>query len=383
MMPPESGVVKLAHTVGALRPKVAVIITEYSHNSHAEVIVGRLLGHFGFKQRIAVASLYLDQIPDSDIGREEAARAGIPICGTINEAIVEANRHGQGLAGVLIIGEHGQYPMVPNGQKDYPRRRFIEETLDALDEIGVRVPIFSDKHLSWNMDDALWIYRSLKVRRIPFLGGSSIPFVPLIPAVNEASLRKPQELLAVSFGGTEDYGYHAWEALQSLAERRSGGETGVTSIRVVQGEQVWEEMARGEWPEQLMHLALGTYPGRRGDHPRTRINDPVLMTAKHADGLTGYVLQLPNEVEQWSAAWRTLSGEAKAVRFDSDLARPFKHFETFTTMIEDMVLSGQSPVPIERTLLTTGMIHYSMESLQRNATIQTPALHIKYNRQLL
>jgi hypothetical protein len=368
----------MGHTGGSDKPKVAVIITEYRYNSHAEVIVGRLFGQLGFKPRIEVASLYLDQFPDNDMSREEAARAGIPICGTIKEAIVEANRHGQGLAGVLIIGEHGQYPMVPNGQKDYPRRRFVEETLNALDEIGVRVPIFSDKHLSWHMDDALWIYRSLKARGIPFLGGSSIPLVPFVPAVNEASLQKPQELLAVSFGGTEDYGYHAWEALQSLAERRSGGETGVTSIRVVQGEQVWEEMDRGEWPEQLMHLALATHPDRRVGHPRTRIIDPVLMTAKYADGLTGYVLQLPNEVQQWSVAWRTFASEEYAVRFESDLARPFNHFETLTARIEDMVLSGQSPVPIERTLLTTGMIHYSMESLHHNATIQTPALHIQY-----
>ena len=80
----------------------------------------------------------------------------------------------------MIIGEHGVYPVHSNGQKKYPRRRFLEETLNVLDEINVRVPIFSDKHLSWNIEDALRMYNALNDRSIPFMGGSSIPHVPLV-----------------------------------------------------------------------------------------------------------------------------------------------------------------------------------------------------------
>ncbi len=363
---------------GTTKPKIAVIVTEYRHNSHAEVIVGRLFGRFEFNPRIEVASLYVDQFPDNDMSREEAEEAGIPICATIREAVQVA--HHQGLSGVLVIGEHGSYPLVANGQKAYPRRRMIEEAIQAMDELGICVPIFSDKHLSWNIDDALWIYRAVKERNIPFLGGSSIPHTPLVPTLDPASLLHSREFLAVSFGPTEDYGYHAWETLQALAEQRVGGETGVISVRAIAGEAVWTEMDRGQWPEALMLLGLDTHTeaDRKPGHPRTRISDPVLMMAEYRDGLRGYVLQLPDEVEQWSVAWRTADGESRAVRFDSDRERPFQHFETLTLLIEEMVLRGCSSVPTERTLLTTGIIHYAMESLFCDQTFETPVLHISY-----
>ncbi|QTH40184.1 hypothetical protein J4772_21490 [Cohnella sp. LGH] len=48
------------HTGEPSNPKVAVIITGYRHNSHAEVIVCRLLGRWGYEPQIEVASLYVD-----------------------------------------------------------------------------------------------------------------------------------------------------------------------------------------------------------------------------------------------------------------------------------------------------------------------------------
>lgn len=365
------------NSIANSKPKIAAIITEYRYNSHAEVIVGRLLGRMGYEPQIEVATLYMDQFPDNDMSREEAAYAGIPICPTIKETIITAHR--DRLDGVLIIGEHGVYPVHSNGQKKYPRRRFLEETLNVLDEINVRVPIFSDKHLSWNIDDALWMYNALNDRSIPFMGGSSIPHVPLVPELDRSSLQNPQQILAVSFGGTEDYGFHAWETVQYLAEKRIGGESGVKSVRAIQGEQVWDEMDQGLWPEPLMHLALATYSNPKEGHPRTRINNPVLMTVEYLDGLTGYVLQLPNEIEQWAVAWTNFENKDYAVRFDSGLGRPFRHFGILTETIESMIITGQSSVPIERTLLTTGMIHYAMESLISNSIIDTPLLRIEYS----
>ncbi len=357
-------------------PKVAVIVTEYRFNSHAEVIVGRLLGHFDHKPQIEVVSLYVDQFPDNDQIREEARLHGIPIMNTIEAAIHEAHRHT--LSGVLIIGEHGDYPRNEKGQKCYPRRQFLEETIKALDALDCRVPIFLDKHLSWNMEDALWMYEALQQRHIPFLGGSSIPHVETRPSVDRSSLRNPKYMLALSFGGTEDYGYHALEVLQSFAELRDGGEKGVSSVYASSGAQVWEKLEQTRWLEPLLEQALNTYPDRKEGHPRVRVADPVLFEIDYVDGLKGYVLQLPDEVVQWSLAWENADGSLWATRFDSGLERPFHHFETLTTMIETMIRAGHSPVPMERGLLTTGMIHYAMESLFRGERQETPALLIPY-----
>jgi hypothetical protein len=113
------------------RKRVAAIVTEYRIRSHADNIVTRLLEGYALhwevvEPRIEVASLYMDQVPANDIGHELAAKHGVPIYATIREALTLG---GNGLAvdGVVIVGEHGEYPFNEKGQHLYPRRRFFEE----------------------------------------------------------------------------------------------------------------------------------------------------------------------------------------------------------------------------------------------------------------
>ena len=49
-----------------------------------------------------------------------------------------------------------------------------------------------------------------------------------------------------SFGFGGD-GWHAMEAVQSMVERRSGGETGVAEVRYLEGAAVWAARERGEF----------------------------------------------------------------------------------------------------------------------------------------
>ena len=71
-------------TVHAIRvPKVAGITTIYHHNAHADMIIGRqlqtdTLDDKGRRTAIELASLYIDQVPETDIGRSLARRAGRP-----------------------------------------------------------------------------------------------------------------------------------------------------------------------------------------------------------------------------------------------------------------------------------------------------------------
>ncbi|MYK38910.1 MAG: hypothetical protein F4049_01685, partial [Gemmatimonadetes bacterium] len=57
----------------AQRKKIAAIITEYRVPAHADVIVGKFIKGFptdeGMQEpQVDIASMYLDQIPDNDIG---------------------------------------------------------------------------------------------------------------------------------------------------------------------------------------------------------------------------------------------------------------------------------------------------------------------------
>src|SRR5439155_13303508 len=72
--------------------KVAAVVTEYRHNSHADVIVSRLLltdllDGTGRESPLKLVSLYTDQKPPSDISRLLAASHRFPIKARIADAI--------------------------------------------------------------------------------------------------------------------------------------------------------------------------------------------------------------------------------------------------------------------------------------------------------
>ncbi|MFD0715995.1 hypothetical protein [Paenibacillus sp. GCM10027626] len=363
----------------AARKRIAAIVTEYRFNSHAEVIVGRLLAAFDYIPQVEVAALYTDQVPDNDMSREAAARYGIPIYKTIREAI-RAEQSGGPVDGVVIIGEHGNYPTNSKGQIEYPRRRFMEETLAALDELSLVVPIFSDKHLAYRYTDAVWMYEQLKRRNIPFFGGSSIPHTDHEPPFDRRRLQTLQEIVVISSGGLECYGFHAMEVLQSLVEQRDGAESGLRSIQLIEGAggAAWEAMDRGEWSEELMLQALHSFPGLPEAHPRELEPEPALFLLEYLDGTKGAIIQFKRLVEQWGFAFRNKEQQIFAARCLSGEERPFHHFERLTRMIEAFLITGIQPFRMERTLLTTGMICAAMDSLHEGRRLETPELHISY-----
>lgn len=357
--------------------KVAVILTEYRYNSHAEVILGRLLGRFEYEPQVEVVSLYTDQVPENDLSRMEAKRKDIPIFPTIDEAI-SVGDSGVKIDGVIIIGEHGDYPMTEKGQKMYPRRRLFEETFKALDRLGLRVPIFSDKHLAYDFADAQWIYEGLQSRNIPFYGGSSIPLTDYVPEPPQDVLTKAKEILVISYGGVESYGFHGMEVLQSVAEQRQGGETGVCSIEALQGKEVYEALDRGEWSEELLLAALKANPTWFGEHPRDYIPEATLFIIEYNDGTKGYVIQLQNFVNAWSFAVKDSEGNVAGAICDAEHWRPFGHFARLTNEIEKLIINGKSTIPAERTFMTTGLIDIGMHALYEGKKQETPELAIEY-----
>lgn len=360
------------------KSRVAVAVTEYRHNSHAEVIVGRLLGQLGHDSQLDVVALYADQVPANDMSRDVSRVYGIPIYDSIGETIAAAAAGGT-LDGVLLIAEHGDYPWNEKRQKLYPRRRFFEETFRAYDALGLSAPIFSDKHLAASAADCEWIYRQLKLRHIPFLGGSSIPLVPHVPAYDPERLRDVRDIVVVSWLGIESYGFHGMEVLQSLAEQRTGGECGVIAVQALEGRSVWAAMDKGDWPEELMLRALGALRSEQPGHPRDHVDVPVIFIVEYADGVKGYVLQLQRFIGEWSFAFRHQDGAVVAARCDSGLERPYMHFGELVKRIERLVITGRSSVPLERTYMTTQLIAAGMESLHTGRRMETPWLALPYN----
>lgn len=74
------------------------------------------------------------------------------------------------------------------------------------------------------------------------------------------------------------------EAVQCMVERRAGGESGVASVRYLEGDSVWDSRDAGEWSADLMETARGytTTP----DMPL----DQVTGVGKDGDSKPGLIL---------------------------------------------------------------------------------------------
>jgi hypothetical protein len=241
--------------------------------------------------------------------------------------------------------------------------------------------LFNDKHLAYNWTDAKHMYDVARRMRVPFMAGSSVPVAWREPPVSLPKDSDISEAIAVGYGGLESYGFHALEALQCMVERRRGSETGVASVRSVRGDEIWAAQREGLWSEDLLAAALRTLPGTPTDWPRSKLRDnAAFYLIEYRSGLKATVA-MANGIAKHFAFAASLRQQSSPVATWCKLqdGKPYGHFGFLLRAIEHMVHTGQPAYPVERTLLTTGVLDAAMRSLaQRGAKIETPHLDIVY-----
>ena len=282
-------------------PRVAALVTAYYHNSHADVIVSRLvqtmtLDDKGARPNLKLVSLYIDQPEASSVGKEIAKKYGVPIFKRPVDALTLG---GKTLAvdGVLLIGEHGRYPLSSTGQVIFPKRRLFSEILAVFDHSGRVVPVYTDKHLADNWEEAKWLYESARHHGFPLLAGSSVPLTWRYPPLDLPRDTKISEIAVTTYGSLEAYGYHGLEVLECLVEHRAGGETGVRSVQTLTGDQIWKAAKAGVFDRKLLEEALARRrhklqgPTRGNGHELNLEGDlvnPVVVLVNYRDGLAGH-----------------------------------------------------------------------------------------------
>ena len=364
----------------AERKKIAAVITEYRVPAHADVIVGKFIKGFPtdnglLEPQVDVVSMYLDQIPDNDIGVQVAAENGIPIYQSIQQALCLGGGE-LAVDGVLSIGEHGDYAYNEKGQHMYPRRFFFEQISGVISTSGRAVPVFSDKHLSYNWDDAKWMYDRARELDIPFMAGSSVPLFWRDPWL-EHELETPiEEALVLSYGGIESYGYHGFEALQAMVERRRGGEKGIAAVQCLEGDAVWKAGDDGLWSRELAAAAAALVENE-GESMEEACKEPAVFLLEYGDGFKATVLQANGYIRDWTYAAR-VGGEIQATALHAH-GPPYPHFSYLGLNIQEMFLSGMPQYPVERTLLVAGALDALMDSRHRGGErLETPHLDVQY-----
>ncbi len=371
--------------------KVAAVITVYTHWSHADVIVGKILEGYNYDggagPDMKLASMYIDQTPAKDMSRDLAKKHGFTIYPTIESALTLG---GERLAvdGVLCIGEHGDYPKNAKGQILYPRRRFFEAVCKVFEKSKKSVPVFNDKHLSATWADAKWMFDKARELFMPFLAGSSIPLTWRRPELKLPRNCPLIEAVQVGYGPFEAYGFHALEGLQCLAERCKGGETGVKAVQCLQGPAMWEALDSGRWSKSLLEAALARVPAHaQGDYrePTARAKDAGLFLIEYRDGFRAAVLMANGWVHEGDGGAFTFAGrlqgqdELVSTHFYLQQPDPFGHFAYLVKAIDSMMRTGHAPYPVERTLLTTGILDAVMTSrAEKHRRVETPHLDIRY-----
>jgi hypothetical protein len=383
------------------RPKLAAICTTYFKYSHAQHIVDRFLEGYGWNGEwhhpaMDLVSIYIDQIGANDVSKSRLEQfPTMKLYPTIAEALTLG---GSKLAvdGVILVGEHGRYPRNEKGQTQYPRYEFFKQIAKVYEESGRSVPMFNDKHLSWNWEWAKEMYDTSRKMGFPLMAGSSLAVTWRTPSIEMPLGARVREAMCVCYGGVDSYDFHGLETLQCMVERRAGGESGVKWVQAYRGDAFWKAHQNGVWPKDLFEASLcrshTLKPVREGfnhvmpgvDQMRALVKDPVAYRYQHQDGLMSTMILMSGLIEDFNFAAR-IDGQPGIFSTQMYLPMPpartslANFFSPLVYNFEQMYLTGKETYPPERTLLTTGLTAAGVESLYRQqARYDTPHLAIRY-----
>ena len=378
-----AGTLAAATAAPAPRARVAAIITTYYRNSHADVFVGNILRGYYWDgkphtSQLDIAAMYIAQTPEArDIGRAEAAKHSIPLKPGVAEAIVP------GIQGVVLIGEHGDYPSNEKGQKLYPRYELMEQIVKTYRETGRALPMFFDKHFSTEWKKAKQMFDWSRELKFPLIAGTSLTLTWRRPAL-ELPLDAPvKRAVGYFYGDREAYGYHGIEIYQGMVERRQGGETGIDWVQCIEGPEVWKWTEANPWARNLLEEAMRHDDTLQRGRVEETVKKPMLFLMGYKSGLQGVLYMLTGHTLQGGFAAEIEGQKDPAVCcFLTQWGRPWSHGNGLSYWVEQTIVQGKEFYPPERTLLATGVTEAVMDSAFANGKrVDTPHLAVRYRAQ--
>ena len=380
------------------KKRLAVVTTLWTYKSHAWHMAERFLhgypiGGEWHESGLEVVSAYVDQRPDGDLSGQRSKEFGFPIYPTVAETL-RCGGDKLNVDAVLLIGEHGDYPQNEFGQKLYPRYELFSKIAGVFRKDKVSVPVFNDKHLSWNFDYAKEMVNTSKELGFAFQAGSSLPVTWRMPSVDMPYGAEVTEAMGIASGPIDIYDFHAMEMIQSMLERRKGGETGVQEVMALRGPELWQALDGGQlpgggWPPELFEACLSRsqtlaqpasfshrYPTK--EQIREKVKDPIYYWIKYRDGTIAHLLLLNGLVGDFTFAAQ-IKGRKKPL--STLFYLPPTPNVTYSSALmhnaEKMFLTDKAQYPVERTLLTSGIIQSCIQAL-KNGRGNTPHLDVKY-----
>ncbi len=377
--------------------RIAVVGSIYRYLSHVQHIADRFLvgypsGGVWHRPDMKVVSLYIDQKPEGDLSEKRASEFGFKVYPSIAEAL-RCGGNSLAVDAVLLIVEHGNYPRNEKGQVLYPRHEFFRQCVEVFEKDGRAVPVYNDKHLSWNFEKAKWMVDAAKRLKFPLLAGSSLPVTWRLPDIELPYNCEIEDALMVGVGGSDPMDYHALEAMQCMIERRKGGATGVRSVQMIEGDAVWKAGEEGRWSKDLLRSALSrsdTLEGYTVEDGRTQdlvgngqlpklVKNPSAYFIEHNDGLKTTLLMLNGALRDFNFAAQVRGIGLQSCQFLLTPVPNVTYSACLVSKIEEMFATGRAPYPAERTLIVSGMLESCLTSrVQGGQHLETPHLAVRY-----
>ncbi|MGH2359594.1 MAG: hypothetical protein ACRDGM_03510, partial [bacterium] len=173
-----------------------------------------------------------------------------------------------------------------------------------------------------------------------------------------------------------------------------GGETGVKTVEMIEGDAVWKAGEEGRWSRELLSAALS-----RSDSPQGRtiadgrtqdllgsgelpklVKEPAAYFIEYRDGLRTTLLMLNGAVEDFTFAARVkrMPG-VQSTQFFLPPEPNVTYSACLVSKIEEMFTTGRAPYPVERTLLVSGILESCLTSrIQDHKRLETPHLSVGY-----
>jgi hypothetical protein len=330
--------------------------------------------------------------PISDLSRARSQKFGFRLCSNIPEAL-RCGGDRIAVDAVLTIVEQDDYPSNDRGQILLPGYDFFQQCVEVFEDEGHTVPYFNHKQLSYSFEQAQAMVKTANRLRFPLLAGSSLPVTWRLPDVDIPLGAEVEEAVMVGVGGFDGSDFDALEALQCMLERRKGGETGVKAVQLLEGDDVWAAGNAGRWSRDLLSSALS-----RSDTPlgltvldgRTQdlvasgvlpqlVKNPAAYCIEYTDGTRATVLMLNGAIQDFNISARVAGHGMVSTQFFLPPAPNEGYSACLAAKIEQMFQTRSTTYPVERTLLTTGLLEACLHSRHKlNQRLETPQLAIRY-----
>ncbi|WP_035358872.1 hypothetical protein [Edaphobacter aggregans] len=331
----------------------------------------------------------------SDLSQARAQQFGFRLCHNIPEAL-RCGGDRIAVDAVLAIVEQCNdfpYPTNDRGQVLLPRYDFFEQCAQVFETEKHSIPYFNHKQLSFSFSEAERMVKTAERLKFPLMAGSSMPVTWRLPDVDVPLGARVEEAVMVGVGGFDGTDFDALEAMQCMLERRKGGESGVKSVQLLEGDEVWAAGQAWRWSKELLSsalsrsdtpLGLSLLDGRPQDLvgdgvlPQL-VKDPAAYCIEYTDGTKGTLLMLNGAIRDFNISARLAGQEIVSTQFFMPVAPNETYSACLTAKIDQMYQERKTPYPVRRTLLTTGMLEACLNSRHRlNQRLETPHLGVSY-----